>query len=84
LENITGNDLRSLNLEETAITENDGLESESLLQFVDNGTSLVFLDETDSGVEQEQSADNTEINPILETGSENSGSLQGTKKLAFN
>jgi hypothetical protein len=52
LENITGNDLRSFNFEKTTVTENDSLESESLFQFVDNGTSLEFLDETDSGVKQ--------------------------------
>lgn len=78
LEDITGNDLRSLNLEETAITENNSLKSEGLLQFIDDRTSLVFLNETNGGVKQEKGANNTEINPILETGSENSGSLQGT------
>lgn len=41
----------------------------SLLQLVDNRTSLVLLHETDNGVEKEQTADNTEINPVLETGS---------------
>jgi hypothetical protein len=42
---------------------------DSLLQFLDNGTSLVFLDETDDRVEKEQTADDTEIDPILKTGS---------------
>lgn len=76
LEDITGNDLGGLNLLEGAVTEDDSLESESLLQFLDNGTSLEFLDETNGGVEQEQSADDTEIDPILETGSQDSGSLK--------
>jgi hypothetical protein len=75
LEDITGNDLGSLDLLEGTVTENDSLESESLLQLVDNGTGLVFLEETDTGVKQEQSANDTEIDPILETGSENSSSL---------
>ena len=51
----------------TSVTENNSLESESLLQFVDNGTSLEFLDETNSSVEQKKTADDTEIDPILET-----------------
>ena len=51
----------------TSVTENNSLESEGLLQFVDNGTSLEFLDETNSSVEQKKTADDTEIDPVLET-----------------
>jgi hypothetical protein len=40
-----------------------------LLEFVDDRAGLVFLDETNDSVEQEQTADNTEIDPMLETGS---------------
>ncbi len=76
LEDITGNDLGGLNLLEGAITENDSLEGKSLLEFLDNRTSLEFLNETDTSVKQEKSANDTEIDPILETGSENSGSLE--------
>jgi hypothetical protein len=75
LKNITGDDLGSLNLLEGTVTENNSLKSESLLQLVDDGTSLVFLDETNGGVEQEKGADDTEINPILETGGKNGSSL---------
>lgn len=77
LEDITGNDEGSLNLLEGTVTEDDSLESESLLQLVDNGTSLELLDETDSGVKQKQTADDTEIDPILKTGSKDGGSLIG-------
>lgn len=77
LQDIAGDDLGGLDLLKSTVTENDCLESESLLQFVDNGTSLEFLDETDTGVEQEKSADDTEIDPVFETGSKNSGSLSG-------
>lgn len=76
LEDITGNNLGSLNLLEGAITENDSLEGKSLLEFLNNGTSLEFLNETNTSVKQEKSANDTEIDPILETGSENSGSLE--------
>ena len=75
LQDITGNNLGGLNLLEGTVTENDSLESKSLLQLLDNRTGLVFLNETNTGVKQQQGADDTEINPILETGSQNSGSL---------
>lgn len=68
LKNVTGNDFWCFNLLKLTITENRGLESESLFQLLDDGTGLEFLDETDTGVENEQSADDTEIDPILETG----------------
>jgi hypothetical protein len=76
LEDITGNNHGSLNLLEGAITEDDSLKGKSLLQFVDNGTSLELLDETDTGVKQKQTANDTEIDPILETGSKDGSSLE--------
>lgn len=75
LEDITGDNFGSLNLLEGTVTENNSLESEGLLQLLDDRTSLEFLNETDTGVEQEQGANDTEIDPILKTGSQNSGSL---------
>jgi hypothetical protein len=58
-----------------SVTKTGSLEGECLLQFFDNGTGLIFLNETNSSVKQEQSANDTEIYPILKTGSENGGSL---------
>jgi hypothetical protein len=52
LEDITGNDFRSVDFSELAITENNCLERKSLLQFVDNGAGLELLDETDGSVEK--------------------------------
>lgn len=52
LEDITGNDFGSIDFSELAITENNCLERKSLLQFVDNGTGLELLDETDGSVEK--------------------------------
>ncbi|PMB73754.1 hypothetical protein BM221_001179 [Beauveria bassiana] len=75
LEDVTGNDFGGLNLLEGTVTENDSLESKGLLEFLDNGTSLEFLNETDSSVEQQKGANDTEIDPVLKTSSENSGSL---------
>ena len=36
LENVTRDDFRSLDLEEPTVTENDSLQSEGFLQFIDN------------------------------------------------
>ncbi|CAH0059372.1 unnamed protein product [Clonostachys solani] len=82
LEDITGNDFVGLNLLQGTITEDSGLESESLLEFVDDRTGLVFLEETDTGVKEQETANNTEINPIFETGSENSSSLNETRPVS--
>jgi hypothetical protein len=76
LDNVTGDDLVGLDLLECAIAENCGLQGKLLLEFFDNGTSLEFLEETDTGVEQEETTRDTESNPILETGGENSSSLE--------
>jgi len=75
LENITGNDLRGLDLLQSTVTEDNSLESKGLLQFLNNGTSLILLDETNTRVEQEQGANHTEINPILKTSSKDSSGL---------
>ena len=82
LENVTRNNLRSLHFEETSVTENNSLQGQGLLQLVDNRTGLEFLDETDSGVEEEKGANDTEIDPILKTCSKNSSSLSQTMLLA--
>ncbi|CAH0001869.1 unnamed protein product [Clonostachys byssicola] len=82
LEDITGNDLVGLNLLQGTITEDSGLKSESLLEFVDDRTGLVFLEETNTGVKQQETANNTEINPIFETGSENSSGLDETRQVS--
>lgn len=84
LQDITGNDLGRLDLLEGTVTKNNSLERKGLLELVDNGTGLEFLDETDGGVEKEKSADDTEINPILETGSKNSSSLDGNRRVSKN
>ncbi|KAH6608110.1 hypothetical protein Trco_004423 [Trichoderma cornu-damae] len=75
LQNITRDDFGGLNLLQGTVTEDNSLESESLFEFFDDGTSLEFLDETDTGVEQEETQNDTEIDPILETSSQNSSSL---------
>lgn len=75
LENVSWNNFWSLNLKETAVTEDDSLQCKGLLQLVDNRSCLEFLDETDSGVEEEKGANDTEIDPILKTCGKNGSSL---------
>ena len=50
LNEITRDDFGGLNLNECTLSKGDSLKSESLFQFLDNGTGLEFLDETDSSV----------------------------------
>ena len=83
LENITRDNHRSFDFKETSITEDDGLQCKGLLQFFDDRTGLEFLDETDTGVEQQESANDTEINPILETGGENGSSLEKNRYVSI-
>ena len=52
LQDITWNNIRSLDFLQFAITENSGLESEGLLELGDDGTGLVLLDETNKSVEE--------------------------------
>jgi hypothetical protein len=76
LKNITRDNFGSFDFLQLAVAEDGGLESKSLFQFLDDGTSLEFLDETDGSIEQEQGANDTEIDPILKTGSEHGGGLE--------
>jgi hypothetical protein len=75
LEDVTRDDFGSLDFSEGAVTEDGGLESKRLLQLLDDRTSLEFLNETNTGVEQEQTANDTKIDPILKTSSENGSGL---------
>jgi hypothetical protein len=75
LDNITGNDFGGFQFAEGTVSEGDRFQSEGLLQFLDYGTSLEFLNETDTSVKQQQGADDAKIYPILKTGGKNGGSL---------
>lgn len=79
LQDIAGDNLGGLNLLEGTVAEDDGLEGECLLELVDNRPGLEFLDKTNAGVEQEQSANDTEINPVLETGGKDGGGLDSAE-----
>lgn len=82
LKDITRNDLGSFNFVQATVTKDDSLQGQSLLQFLDNGTSLEFLDETDTGVEEQETANDTEIDPVLETSRKNGSSLDRTRNVS--
>lgn len=75
LKNVTRDNFGGFNFLEFTITQNGSLESKGFLQFVDNGPSPVFLGEADNGVEQQQGADDTEIDPILQAGGKEGSKL---------
>lgn len=75
LQNIARHDLGRVDLEESTVTEHHGLERERLLELVDDGAGLELLHETDDGVEEQQRADDTKVDPVLESGGEKSSSL---------
>ena len=50
LNEITRDDFGSLDFNERTLSEGHSLKSKGLFQFLDNGTGLEFLDETDSSV----------------------------------
>ena len=60
---------------ERAITNNNALEGKGLLQLINNGAGLVLLDEADDCVEEQQGANNTEVNPVLEASGKKRSSL---------
>jgi hypothetical protein len=53
LDDIARNDFRGFDFNEGTISQSHGFEGKGFLQFFDNGASLIFLDETDGGVEEQ-------------------------------
>lgn len=74
-DNVTGNELASENGLLLVVTDDDSLHGNVTLERCDDIGSLLLLVPTDNGVEQQDTANDTEINPILETGSEKSSEL---------
>ncbi|KAH3668244.1 hypothetical protein OGAPHI_001998 [Ogataea philodendri] len=75
LQDVTWNNVSCTNFNRVAVSDNSSRVSQSLFQFVDNRTGLVFLDETNTSVQHKQTTDNTEIDPVLKTSGQDSGSL---------
>ena len=78
LQNVTGHDEGRVDLDKSTVSKHDGLESEGLLELVDDGAGLVLLNETDGGVEEKQGDDDAKVDPILKTCGKKSGSLDKT------
>jgi hypothetical protein len=75
LEDITRDNFWCLDFLQLAITKDGSLERKCLFQFFDNRTSLILLEKTDKCIEEKQCTDDTEINPVLKTSSQNRSSL---------
>jgi hypothetical protein len=74
-DDITGNELSGENGLLLVVTDDDSLHGNVTLERGDDISGLLLLVPTDNGVEQQDTANDTEINPILETGSEKSSEL---------
>jgi hypothetical protein len=75
LEDVTGNDVLSSNLYNGAIAQDNSLEGERLLELLHDRAGLELLHETDNGVEQQETANDAKVDPVLETGGKDGGSL---------
>jgi hypothetical protein len=75
LHDVARNNLVGLDFLQGTVSENNGLQGQSLLQFFDNASSLEFLDETDTSVQQQKSANDTKVDPVLQTSGENGSGL---------
>ena len=58
-----------------SVTGDSGLQSKGLFESVDDVAGLIFLTKADNRIEKEESADDTEVNPILHTGSQDGRDL---------
>lgn len=56
-----------------AVSPAAGLQGKGLTKGIQGGLSLGLLNETDTGVDNQQSKNNTEIEPILNDGRDNTG-----------
>ncbi|KAF7571771.1 hypothetical protein PtrM4_092710 [Pyrenophora tritici-repentis] len=74
-DDITGNKLAGEDSLLLVVTNDDSLHGNVTLERGDDIGSLLLLVPTDNGVKQQDTADDTEINPILETGGEKSSEL---------
>lgn len=74
-DDITRDDFAGENGLLTAVTDNGGLHGNVTTERSDDVGSLLFLVPTDESVEKKNTADDTEIDPIAETGGEQGSNL---------
>lgn len=82
LQDITRDNLRSLQFNQFAISTDHSLEGQCLLKLIDNRASLKLLYETDRGIKYKEGANNTEVDPILKTRSKNCSSLWESTRIS--
>lgn len=73
--NITGNELTSENVLLLAVTNNGTTHGNVTLERGDDIGGRLFLVEGDEGVEQQDTADDTEIDPVTQTDSQQSSNF---------
>lgn len=74
-DDVTGDDFTGEDGDWAAVTNDSSLHGDVSLQTGDNVGSLLFLVPTDNSVKQENTADDTEINPVTKTSSEKSSNF---------
>jgi hypothetical protein len=74
-DDVTGDELTGEDGLLLVVTDDDCLHGNVTLEGGDDIGSLLFLVPTDDGVEQQDTANDTEVDPILETGGEKSSEL---------
>ena len=82
-DDVTGNDLAGKDGLLTAVTDDGGLHSDITTERGNDIGGLLLLVPTDEGVEQENTADDTEIDPIAETGGEQSSEFHDVENGAL-
>lgn len=68
--NVTGNELTSADFLLLTITNDEGLHGDVTLEGGDDVGGLLFLVPSDNSVQHKDTNDNTEIDPITKTSSE--------------
>jgi hypothetical protein len=68
--NVTGYQFAGLDFDFCAVSDNRGSHGDVALQTGDHVCGLFFLVPTDSGVEQQNTDNHTEINPVTQTSRE--------------
>jgi hypothetical protein len=82
-DDITGNDFAGKDGLFAAVTDDGGLHGDVTTERCDDVGSLLFLVPTDESVEKKNTADDTEIDPIAETGGEQSGDFHDVQNRAL-
>lgn len=66
LNNITGNNLISIDFDHLSIAPDIGFESQCLLEALDNVAGMILLSESNTSVEDQQPSDDAEVDPVLQ------------------